>query len=127
MVSATRSPAIPLLQIRDFFNRPTWCKATRKRKRRLTLDAGLYERNIFVPEYLEVYDFPDGNFALLLRGRHIGIGFKQTDAGGHVRLYWIKRRDLMRFCNDWQQKIGNALARLAIPPESYAEYPFLRS
>jgi hypothetical protein len=38
---------------------------TRKHKRRLALDAGLYDQNVFVPEFLEeVYDFPDGNFDL---------------------------------------------------------------
>ena len=100
----------------------------RKHKRRLTLEAGLYRQNVFVPEFLEeVYDFPDGNFALFHHGRRIGIGFKKTDADGNVRLFWIKRRDLLRFGNDWQEKIGNALSRLAIPPERYAEYPFLRS
>jgi hypothetical protein len=102
---------------------------TRKNKRRrLALDPQLYEQNVFVPEFLEeVYDFPDGNFALFHRGRQIGIGFKKTDAEGQVRLCWIKRRDLMRFGHDWQAKIGSALARIAIPPESYAEYPFPRS
>src|SRR5260370_41957942 len=71
---------------------------TRKRKRRLTLDAELYEQNLFVPEFLEeVYEFPDGNFALFHRGRQIGIGFKKTYADGNVRLFWIKRRDLARF------------------------------
>jgi hypothetical protein len=69
---------------------------TRKHKRRLTLE-GLYDQNVFVPEFLEeVYDFPDGNFSLHHRGGQIGIGFKQTDAEGHVRLSWIKRRDLVR-------------------------------
>jgi hypothetical protein len=101
---------------------------TRKHKRRLVLDAGLYDQNVFVPDFLEeVYDFPDGNFALFHHDRRIGIGFKKTDADGNVRLFWIKRRDLVRFGNDWQEKIGNALSRLAIPPERYAEYPFLRS
>jgi hypothetical protein len=102
---------------------------TRKNKRRrLTLDPQLYERNVFVPEYLEeVYDFPDGTFTLLHRGRPIGIGFKKTDAAGHVRLSWIKRRDLLRFGNDWGGKVAGAFERVAIPPESYAEYPFLRS
>jgi hypothetical protein len=101
---------------------------TRKRRGRLTLDAGLYEQNVFVPEFLEeVYDFPDGNFALFHRGRRIGIGFKKTYAEGNVRLFWIKRRDLARFGNDWQEKLGKALSRFAIPPERYAEYPFLRS
>jgi hypothetical protein len=100
---------------------------TRKRKRRLTLDAELYQRNIFAPEYLEeVYDFPDGNFTLIHHGRNIGMGFKQTDAAGNVRLYWIKRRDLSRFGNDWQQKVIGALQRLAIPHERYTEYRFLR-
>ena len=100
---------------------------TRKRKRRLALDAELYRRNIFAPEYLEeVYDFPDGNFTLIHHGRNIGMGFKQTDAAGNVRLYWIKRRDLSRFGNDWQQKVIGALQRFAIPPRRYAEYPFLR-
>jgi hypothetical protein len=42
---------------------------TRKRIRRLTFDAELYERKVFVPEYLEeIYDFPDGNFSLFHRG-----------------------------------------------------------
>lgn len=101
---------------------------TRKRKRRLSLDAQLYEQNVFVPEFLEdVYDFPDGNFALLYRGRQIGIGFKKTYPGGDVRLFWIKRRDLMRFGNAWQDKLASAFAHAAIPPERYPEYPFLRS
>jgi len=101
---------------------------TRNQKRRLVLDAQRYEQNIFIPEYLEqVYDFPDGNFTLFQRGRNLGIGFKATDAGGHVRLIWIKRRDLMRFGNDWQQKVIDALRSAAIPPERYADYPFLRS
>ena len=79
-------------------------------------------------DFLEdIYDFPDGNFALFHRGRRVGIGFKKTDADGDVRLFWIKHRDLMRFGNDWQVKLANALARLAIPPERYAEYPFLGS
>jgi hypothetical protein len=55
------------------------------------------------------------------------MGFKKTEAGGNVRLFWIKRRDLVRFGNDWQVKLANAITRLAIPPERYAEYPFLRS
>jgi hypothetical protein len=101
---------------------------TRKHKRRLNLDEGLYEQNVFVPEFLEeVYDFPDGNFALFHRGRPIGIGFKATDTESYVRLFWIKRRNLLRFGNDWQAKLASALSRLAIPRESYAEYPFLRS
>jgi hypothetical protein len=101
---------------------------TRKRKRRLALDPDLYKRNVFVPEFLEdVYDFPDGNFALLHRGRQIGIGFKKTDAEGHGRLFWIKRRDLMRFGNHWQEMVMDALRRIAIPPESYPAYPFLRA
>jgi hypothetical protein len=100
---------------------------TRKRKRRLTLDAELYQQNVFVPEFLEeVYDFPDGNFTLLHRGRPIGIGFKKTDADGHVRLFWIKRRDLLRFGNGWSAKVIDALRRIAIPPENYPAYPFLR-
>jgi hypothetical protein len=101
---------------------------TRKHKRRLTLDAGLYRQNVFVPEYLEdVYDFPDGNFSLFHRGRNIGIGFKTTDADGSVRLFWIKRRDLMHFGSAWQAKVMDALRRIAIPPERYPDYPFLSS
>lgn len=73
---------------------------TKKYKRRLTLDAGLYERNIFVPEFLEdLYDFPDANFALFHRNRQIGIGFKKTAANSNIRLFWIKRRDLLRSRN----------------------------
>lgn len=100
---------------------------TRKRKRRLALDADLYRQNLFFPEYLEeVYDFPDGNFALIHRGRNIGMGFKQTDADGNIRLFWIRSRDLARFGNEWQEKVIDALRRIAIPPDRYPEYPFLR-
>jgi hypothetical protein len=100
---------------------------TRLRKKRLALDADLYQRNILYPEFLEdVYDFPDGNFTLLHGGRAVGIGVKQTDARGHVRLFWIKRRDLTRFGNGWQRKVIAALQRAIIPPERYAGYPFLR-
>ena len=100
---------------------------TRKRKRRLILDPQLWEQNIEVPEYLEeVYNFPDGNFSLFHRGRAIGIGFKTRDAKGNVRLFWIKRRDLLRFANAWGEKVNNILARLAILPETYPDYPFLR-
>jgi hypothetical protein len=101
---------------------------TRKRKRKLALDAELYQQNVFVPEYLdEVYDFPDGNFALLHRGRPIGIGFKKTMPGGNVRLFWIKCRDLMRFGNQWQAKMAPMLQGAAIPREQHGEYPFLRA
>jgi hypothetical protein len=101
---------------------------TRKRRRRLKLDWQLYEQNVSVPEFLdEVYDFPDGNFALFHRSRKIGIGFKQTDGEGVVRLFWIKRRDLMRFSSAWQAKVAGTLRSLAIPPERYPEYPFLSS
>ena len=101
---------------------------TRKRKRRLTIDLQLYEQNVFIPEYLEeVYEFPDGTFTLFHKRRKIGFGFKATDARGNVRLFWIKRRDLQRFGNDWQQKVIDALLGAAIPSEAYADYPFLRS
>lgn len=101
---------------------------TVKRKRRLTLDPEFYQRNIIVPEFLEeVYDFPDGNFALFHKGRQIGIGFKKTDAQGIVRLFWIKGRDLLRFGRAWQAKLAASSARLAIPPERYTEYSVLRA
>jgi hypothetical protein len=100
---------------------------TRKRKRRLVVDPELYRQNINCPEFLEdVYDFPDGNFTLLYRGRPIGLGFKQTDAQGNARLFWIKRRDLLRFGHYWQRRMLEAMQRIAIPPDRYAEYPFLR-
>jgi hypothetical protein len=101
---------------------------TRRRKRRLALDAELYEQNVVVPEYLDdVYDFPDGNFALFHRGRQIGIGFKQTYAKDDVRLFWIKLSDLIRLNNAWQEKAASAFAAAAIPRERYADYPFLRA
>jgi hypothetical protein len=99
-----------------------------KRRKRLSLDQERYRQNIFVPEFLEeVYDFPDGNFSLFHRGREIGIGFKKTDADGNVGLFWIKRRDLLRFGHCWQEKVIDALRRNAIPPEQYPEYSFLRA
>jgi hypothetical protein len=100
---------------------------TRKRRKRLTLDADLYEKNVFVPEYLEdVYAFPDGNFSLVHHGRPLGLGFKKTTADGRVLLFWIKRRDLIRFGNKWQATFGRAIADIAIPSEDYPQYPFLR-
>jgi hypothetical protein len=100
---------------------------TRKRKKRLVLDAELYRQNIACPEFLEeVYDFPDGSFTLLQKGRAIGIGFKKTDVQGDIRLFWIKRRDLFRFGHYWQQRLIESLQRIAVPPERYADYPFLR-
>jgi hypothetical protein len=99
---------------------------TRKRRRRLTLDAQRYEQNVYVPKYLEeVFDFPDGNFSLHHRDRKIGIGFKKTDGEGSVRLFWIKLRDLTHFGNAWQAKVAAALDRFGIPEDRYAEYPFL--
>ena len=101
--------------------------ATRKRKGRLAIDPQLYENNIFVPEFLEeVYDFPDGNFALFRRRRRIGIGFKMTVGGGDPRLSWIKLTDLMRFVRCWGPKVMSALASLAIPPERYADFSVLQ-
>jgi len=101
---------------------------TRKHKLHLVLDELLYQQSLFVPEFLEeVYDFPDGNFALFHRGRKIGIGFKKTDTNGQVHLFWIKHRDLLRFGNAWQKKLSDALARLAIPTERYADFWFLRA
>jgi hypothetical protein len=101
---------------------------TRKRKRRLALDAELYEQNIVAPEYLEdVYDFPDGNFALFYRGRQIGIGFKQTYAKDEVRLFWIKLSDLIKLGNIWQERAASVFAAAAILSERYIEYPFLRA
>jgi hypothetical protein len=95
-------------------------------KSRLIIDAQLYQQNIFVPEYLEdVYEFPDGTFTMFHKQRKIGFGFKATDASGNVRLFWIKRRDLLRFGHDWQQKVIDALLSAAIPPQRYADYPFL--
>src|SRR5260370_17202355 len=68
---------------------------TRKRKRRLTLDAELYEQNLFVPEFLEeVYEFPDGNFALFHRGRQTAIGFNKTYPHGNVPLFSLNPRHL---------------------------------
>jgi hypothetical protein len=101
--------------------------ATRKRKGRLAFVPQLYECNIFVPDFLEeVYDFPDGNFALFRRRRRIGIGLKMTVAGGEVRLSWIKLTDLMCFARRWEPKVMRALASLDIPPERYADFPALQ-
>jgi hypothetical protein len=100
---------------------------THKRKRRLIIDPELYQRNIYVPQFLEeVYDFPDGNFALFRRGRRIGIAFKATCADCDVRLTWIKLTDLMRLGRYWQGKVISVLKGLAISPERYAEFPVLQ-
>ena len=99
---------------------------TRKRRQKLSLDAQRYRQNIFVSEFLEeIYDFPDGNFSLFHKNRNGGIGFKRTDGNGDARLFWIKRRDLLRFGRDWQERVFAALQRHAIQPEDYGLYPFL--
>jgi len=98
---------------------------TNKRGRRLVFDAARYLGSIFVPEYLDdIYDFPDGKFSIHQGRRNTGIGFKMTDRAGHARLFWIKRRDLARFANSWQQKILEALRTIAISPERYANHPY---
>jgi hypothetical protein len=100
---------------------------TRKRKKRLALDPELYRQNISYPEFLEdVYEFPDGNFTLLHKGRAIGMGFKGTDGQGNIRLFWIKRSDLLHFGQEWQRRLFEAMQRIAIPPDRYPDYPFLR-
>lgn len=100
---------------------------TRKRKRHLFIDQELYQRNIYVPQFLEeVYDFPDGNFALFRRSCRIGVGFKGTRADGDIWLTWIKLTDLMRLGRCWEGKVISALKDLAIPPERYADFPVLQ-
>lgn len=101
--------------------------ATRKHKGRLAIDPQLYKAHIFVPEFLEeIYDFPNGTFALFRRNRRVGIGFKATSPDGRVYLSWIKTRDLSRFGHDWQKKVMSTLQTLAIPSECYPGFPFLR-
>lgn len=100
---------------------------TCKQKGRLVIDEKQWESNVFVPEYPEdVWAFPDGTFSLFYRGRKIGIGFKNTDPAGNVRLFWTKLRHLIRFGNFWQPKVIEALVRFSIPREKYGDYPFLR-
>lgn len=112
----------------DPLNDLDFAAVTRKRKQRLVVDEQLYRQNIFIPEYLdEVFEFPDGQFTLFHGRRKIGFGFKATDASGNIRLFWIKRRDLLRFGNQWQPKVIDALRTAAIPPKHYLDYPFLRS
>lgn len=82
----------------------------RNRRRRLIFEHELWEHSILIADYLEdVYDFPDGNFALLKRGHSIGIGFKTTDTSGRVRFMWIKRRNLTRFIHRWAPKFSDIL------------------
>lgn len=99
----------------------------RNRRRRLTLDKERWEANVFVPQYLEdVFDFPDVNFSLLYRGRKIGIGLKQTQPDGRIRLYSLKLRDLRKLANHWQPRVLDALSRAAMPRAKYGQYPFLQ-
>ena len=56
---------------------------TRKRKHRLVIDAQLYRQNIFIPEYLEeVYEFPDGQFALFRSVRNSGLASRRPTQRG---------------------------------------------
>ncbi len=101
---------------------------TRKRKRRLRIDPLLYTKNVCIPTYLEeIYDFPDGSFSLFHKQRKIGLGFKTTCPDGYVQLAWVRRTDLLRFGNHWQQKVVEALRSAAISRDRHREYSFLCS
>jgi hypothetical protein len=97
---------------------------TRKRRRRLVVDEQQWNANLTIPEYLDVVrDFPHRALSLFAGARNIGIGFKNTDAGGNVHLFWLKLRDLTRLATTWERQLNNELQRHAIPPEKYPEYP----
>lgn len=102
-------------------------QVTRKaRRKRLVLDEVKLRAQLRIPEYLEeVWDFPDGTFSLVKRGRRIGIGIKVTDQFGEPWLYWIKFRGLIRRSNAAWDQIAEAAMRYAIPPEKYGAYRFL--
>jgi hypothetical protein len=100
---------------------------TRKQRGRLVVDEQRWAASMVVPEYLDgVFDFPDGIFSLVRRDRKFGIGFKNTDPFGNVRLLWISVRDMTRFADVWQPKVIEALVRHSIPRENYGDYPFLQ-
>jgi hypothetical protein len=100
---------------------------TRQRRRRLIVDEQQWNANITIPEYLDaVRNFPDGAFSLFAGERRIGIGFKNTDAGGNLHLLWLKQRDLIRLAKTWEHQLIDAVRRHAIAPERYPEYPALR-
>jgi hypothetical protein len=102
-------------------------QVTRKaRRKRLVLDEAKLRAQLQIPEYLEeVWDFPDGQFSLLQRGRRIGIGIKLTDHFGEPWLYWMRFRGLVRRNDAAWDQIAEAAMRYAIPKENYSAYGFL--
>ena len=101
---------------------------TRKRpgRKRVVIDEDKARVNIVIPEYLgEIWDFPDGAFSLLKRGRKIGVGVKATDATGYVHLYWFKLRDIIRLFGGFEEHFLAAASKYAIPKEKYHEYGVL--
>ena len=102
-------------------------QVTRKaRRKRLVLDEAKLRAQLQIPEYLEeAWDFPDGPFSLLQRGRRIGIGIKLTDQFGEPWLYWIKFRGLVRRSNVAWDEISKAAWRYAIQSDEYSRYSFL--
>lgn len=103
-------------------------KVTRRaRRKRLVLDESKLRAQLQVPEYLEeVWDFPDGTFSLVQRGRRIGIGIKLTDQLGEPWLYWMIFRGLIGRSNVAWDQISETAMRYAIPPSDYSLYGFLR-
>ena len=102
-------------------------KVTRRaRRKRLVLDEAKLRAQLQIPEYLEeIWDFPDGPFSLVQRGRRIGIGIKPTDQFGEPWLCWMKFRGLIGRSNVAWDRISKAAMQYAIPPTDYGLYGFL--
>jgi hypothetical protein len=98
----------------------------RRRGKKLVVDEDKLRDNTRVPEYFdEIWDFPDGAFSLLRRGRKIGVGIKATDQTGYVHLYWFKLRDISRLFGEFQDHVVAAASQYAIPKERYKDYRVL--
>lgn len=93
------------------------------RRKRLVVDEDKVHENIHIPQFLdEVWDFPDGPFALFDHSRRIGIGIKTTDPSGQARLHWVHLRHLRRFFRVFHERLRKLVARHALPPDQYQRY-----
>ncbi len=98
----------------------------RSRLKRLVIDAAKVRNGIYAPEYLDdVWDLPNGPFALCKRGRMVGIGMKLPYDRGSAKLYWIKVRDLTHLTERVGKTFTQVVSRYAIPSDEYHRYDVL--
>ena len=97
------------------------------RRKRLVLSEEALASNVRTPEFLEeIFNEPDGIFTLisLKRGKakQIGFGYKVTLPTGELRLFWIKKSDILTEMLHLEDQFVQAASHFAIPPECYSQH-----